>query len=93
MCGWRMGPACADARDWGDDALAQFHNRPAPGYPELLGRVPVRSPRHVGHRPRCGGRLRVVTLIDDPLVSRRILTHLGLRTDIPEPRPARDPPR
>jgi hypothetical protein len=42
--------------------------------------------------PDCGGRLRLVALIDEGLVSRRILEHLGLPADVPEPRPARAPP-
>ena len=42
--------------------------------------------------PRCGGRLRLVALIEDPLVIRRILGHLDHPTEIPEPRPARAPP-
>ena len=42
--------------------------------------------------PQCGGRLRLIALIEDPRVIHRILTHLGLPTDLPEPRPARDPP-
>ena len=38
---------------------------------------------------RCGGRMRVVATIDDPVVIRRILTrHLGLPTAVPSPRPA-----
>jgi hypothetical protein len=40
--------------------------------------------------PRCGGRMRVVATIEDPVVIRKILTHLGLPTDVPAPRP---PPR
>ncbi len=43
-------------------------------------------------RSRCGGRLRVIALIDDLRVIHRILTHVGLPTDVPEPRPARHPP-
>jgi hypothetical protein len=42
--------------------------------------------------PRCGGRLRLIALIDHPRVVERILRHLGLPTDRPEPRPARAPP-
>jgi hypothetical protein len=42
--------------------------------------------------PRCGGRLRLVGLIDQTSVIQRILRHLGLPTDVPEPRPARPPP-
>ena len=43
--------------------------------------------------PRCGGRLRLVALIDRASVVQRILRHLGLPTKVPEPRPARAPPR
>ena len=43
--------------------------------------------------PRCGGRLRLVALIDQALVIERILRHLELPTHVPEPRPARAPPR
>jgi hypothetical protein len=42
--------------------------------------------------PRCGGRLRLVALIEDRLVIARILTHLRLPTDVPAPRPGRAPP-
>ncbi len=42
--------------------------------------------------PRCGGRLRLVALIDQTSVIQRILRHLGLPTDVPEPCPARPPP-
>jgi hypothetical protein len=35
----------------------------------------------------CGGRMRVVATIEDPVVMRRILTHLGLRTEASAPRP------
>ena len=40
--------------------------------------------------PRCGGRMRVIATIDDPVVIRKILTHLGLPTELPASRP---PPR
>ena len=43
--------------------------------------------------PHCGGRLRLVALIDQAAVIQRILRHLGLPTDVPQPRPARAPPR
>ena len=42
--------------------------------------------------PRCGGRLRLIALIEDPPVIQRILRHLGLPTEMPEARPARAPP-
>ena len=35
--------------------------------------------------------MRLIALIDQPPVIRRMLRHLGLPTEIPEPRPARDP--
>jgi hypothetical protein len=43
--------------------------------------------------PRCGGRLRLVALIDQASVVQPILRHLGLPTEVPEPRPARASPR
>ena len=43
--------------------------------------------------PRCGGRLRVVALVEHAAVVQRILRHLGLPAEVPEPRPARAPPR
>jgi hypothetical protein len=43
--------------------------------------------------PRCGGRLRLIALIEQAHVVDRILRHLGLQTDRPEPRPGRAPPR
>jgi hypothetical protein len=42
--------------------------------------------------PRCGGRLRLLAMIDAGAVARRILSHLGLPTEVPRPRPARAPP-
>ncbi len=42
--------------------------------------------------PRCGGRLTLIALIEDPAVIERILRHLGLPTELPEARPARAPP-
>jgi hypothetical protein len=42
--------------------------------------------------PRCGGRLRLVALIEQASVVQRILRHLGLPTELPEARPARAPP-
>jgi hypothetical protein len=42
--------------------------------------------------PRCGGRLRLIALIDQAAVIQRILRHLGLPTEIPLPCSARAPP-
>lgn len=43
--------------------------------------------------PRCGGRLRLLARIEHARIVDRILRHVGLPTDRPEPRPARAPPR
>ncbi len=40
----------------------------------------------------CGGRLRLIALIEKAAVIERILGHLGVATAIPAPRPARAPP-
>jgi hypothetical protein len=42
--------------------------------------------------PRCGGRLRLIALIEEAAVIGRILRHLGLPTDLPVARSARAPP-
>ena len=42
--------------------------------------------------PRCGRRLTLIALIEDPAVIVRVLGHLELPTDIPEAQPARAPP-
>ena len=43
--------------------------------------------------PRCGGRFRLIALIEQAAVIQRMLRHLGLPTEIPDPRPVRAPPR
>ena len=43
-------------------------------------------------RPRCGNRLELIALIEDPTVIRRLLSHLGLPTEVRAVRPARPPP-
>lgn len=40
----------------------------------------------------CGGRLRLIALIEEAVVIDRILRHLGVPTEIPSPRPARARP-
>ncbi len=42
--------------------------------------------------PRCGGRLRLIALIDQAAVIQRILRHLGEPAEVPVPRPSRAPP-
>jgi hypothetical protein len=41
---------------------------------------------------RCGGRLRLIALIEQATVIQRILRHLGLPAEVAAPRPARAPP-
>ena len=41
--------------------------------------------------PRCGGRLRLIALIEEAAVIGRIFRHLGVPTEFPAPRPARAP--
>ena len=43
--------------------------------------------------PPCGGRLRLIVLIEKAAVIGRILHHLGIPIEIPAPRSARAPPR
>jgi hypothetical protein len=43
--------------------------------------------------PRCGGRLRLIALLEAGDGTARILRHLGLPAEVPAARPARAPPR
>lgn len=36
--------------------------------------------------------MRLIATIEDPAVVNKILNHLGLSTQVPEPQPARSPP-
>ena len=42
---------------------------------------------------RCTGRLRILAFLTDPCVILAILSHLGLPTTLPRPKPARSPPQ
>ena len=42
--------------------------------------------------PRCGRGMRLIALIEQPEVIRRILRHLGEPTEVPPPATARAPP-
>jgi hypothetical protein len=42
--------------------------------------------------PRCGGRFRLIALVEEAAVVERILRHLHLPTGVPTPRPGRAPP-
>jgi len=39
--------------------------------------------------PRCGGNLKIIAAIEDPVVIEHILTHLGLAAQPPPRTPAR----
>ena len=41
---------------------------------------------------KCGGRMKLLAMIDKPDAIARILTHLGLPTEPPRALPARAPP-
>ena len=41
--------------------------------------------RHVLACPDCGGRLRLLATIDDPAIATKILEHLGLEVEPPQP--------
>jgi hypothetical protein len=74
-----------------EDASRATPSRPgAFQWAELMRRT---FPFDVLACPRCGGRLRLVALIEQADVVQQILRHLGLPTEVPEPRPARAPPR
>jgi hypothetical protein len=40
----------------------------------------------------CGGRMKLIAMIEDPVVIAKILNHLGLPTEPPVAKPARAPP-
>ena len=80
-------PACAASAEGADGAHA--------------GRLPNRNWAELMQRsfgfevlacPRCRGRLKLVALIQDGAVIRRILRHLHLPDVVPEMRPSRAPP-
>ena len=56
----------------------------------MLSRV---FPQDVGACELCGGHMRFVACIDDPPIIKKILTHRGLPTVLPQKAPARDPPQ
>ena len=41
----------------------------------------------------CGGRMRVISVIEDPTVIKKILDHLHLPAELPTIHPARAPPQ
>jgi hypothetical protein len=59
------------------------------GWSELMKRV---FELDVLECPRCGSQMRAVAQIEDPVVARKILQHLGLPADELGLAPARGPP-
>ena len=73
------------------------HQRPGdepadrrPTWAELLERTFAED---VLRCPDCGGRRRRIAIVNDPLVARRILRHIGARHQPLELAPARPPPQ
>ena len=76
------------------EALVRKPNRTNPVrrnllWAELMARV---FGVNVLRCPKCGGECRVIAMIDDPPVIRKILGHMGLPTEPIELAPARGPP-
>jgi len=84
-----MASATEPAREADPEETAQRHAR-GQGWASLMART---FGFDVLACPRCGGRLRLIALIEEATVIDRILWHLGLPTETPAPRPARAPPR
>jgi len=42
--------------------------------------------------PKCFGRMKLIALIEDPAVIKKILEHLNLPSEVPKARSARPPP-
>ena len=78
-----------DARQGSAGPRARPGRFPHPSWAELLRRV---WSIDVLACPACGGRLRLLATLEHPAVVRRILSHLGLPTEVPQPLPARAPP-
>jgi hypothetical protein len=82
------------------------HPRPDEGEPSPVDETPVFRPRNTTWAElmrrtfgydvmaclECGGRMRLIAMIEEPAVIAKILDHLGLPTEPPAARPARAPP-
>jgi hypothetical protein len=79
-------PAKAPVAVAGPDGARRRANR---GWADLMRRV---FDFDVLACPRCGGRMRLLATIEQHEVVRRILSHLGLATELPSPCPSRAPP-
>ena len=83
-----MASATAPAREADPEETARRHAR-GQGWASLMART---FGCDVLACSRCGGRLRLIAVIEEAAVVDRILRHLGLPTETPAPRPARAPP-
>ena len=84
----------ADVTEPVDDGETESEPLPSPRrrsytYAELMARAFFID---VLKCPRCHGQMRLISLIEDPRVIKKILDHLGLFTPIPSPAPSRSPP-
>jgi hypothetical protein len=99
---WRAEVVASAGSDWsdeppggagarGDDVTAPPSRRRPSAYlwADLMRRT---FGMDVLECPRCGGRLRLLALIEQTKTVERILRHLGLPTYRPETRPPRAPP-
>ena len=59
------------------------------GWARLLKRVYKIDAEVCG---KCQGRMRIVASIEDPKITKKILSHIGLDSEPPLPYPARGPP-
>ena len=74
-----------------DTSAAPRPDNPARlSYAKLLSRV---FEGEIDRCHRCNGELRLIACIDEPDAIAKILTHLGLPTEAPQPAPARSPPQ
>ena len=80
----------SEARACSSDGQPAPSRRPRYGWAELMRRVFAIDPLDC---PHCGGRLRLLALIERPSIARRILKHLGHRTTPRATAPARAPPQ
>lgn len=68
------GTAAAPISSGATEALGEFASRTKATWARLIRRVYESDPLEC---PKCKGLMRVIALIDDPVVVRTILAHLG----------------
>ncbi len=83
----KVVPAPEQARTAGEGDCAHAHSATLRmSWARLLKRV---YDSDIEHCPACGGKLKVIAVIEEPAVIERILTHLGLAAQPPPRAPAR----